>query len=150
MFALLIASYIEQPEKTSNALRLAVLTGAVLLVNTIYRAYYPAAEGLAMVNSGIWPGQDLRPITLSYIFSFNLPSLVSEAQADIRASDNLSITRSFLTYQYATMVFGEFDYSYWRNQSYWLLFNMQFLIILALMVPLGWIGYCCKQKTLID
>lgn len=150
MFALLIASYIKQPEKTSNALKLAVLTGAVVLVNTIYRAYYPAAESLAMVNSGIWPGQDLRPITLSYFFSFNLPSLVSEAQADIRGSDNLSITRSFLTYQYATMIFGEFDYSYWRNQSYWLFFNMQFLIILALMVPLGWIGYCCKQKTLMD
>lgn len=151
MFSLLIASYLKQPEKTLNAFKLAVLIGAVVLLYTLYRAYYPAAAGLALVNSGIWPGQDLRPITLSYFFSFNLPSLVSQAQSHIGASDNLAITRSFFTYQYATMIFGEFDYSYWRNQSNWLFFNMQFLIVLALVVPLGWIGYCClKQKTLLD
>ena len=151
MFALLITGYIIQPDKTENALKSAMLIGAVVLVYTLYRTYYPAAGGFAMVNSGIWPGQDPRPITLSYFFSFNLPSLVSQAQSHIGASDNLAITRSFFTYQYATMIFGEFDHSYWRNQSNWLFFNMQSLIVLALIAPLGWIGYCgLKQKTLLD
>lgn len=150
MLVLLVTSYISSPEKMRKPLITTAFVGVPVLAYTLFRSYYPAANSLAMVNSGIWPGQDLRPIELKYLLSFNFFSLFQEAQSHIGASDNHAITRSFPTYQFSTMLFGEFDHSWWRNQSYSLFANMQALILLALAVPIGWIAFGFKQKNTIE
>ncbi len=149
-FSLLLVSYAQAPAQTRSALIKFCLVGALLLAYTLFRAYYPAAGTLHLVNSGIWPGQDLRPLTLSYFFSFNITELLNQAQSSILASDNHAITRSLPTYQYGTLFFGEFDYRYWRDRSDGLLLNMQLILALGLIVPLAWIAYGFRQKSLLD
>lgn len=149
-FGLLVASYLQAPSQTRSALWQFCLVGTLLLGYTLFRGYYPATGAVHLVNSGIWPGQDLRPLTLSYFFSFNFAELYSHAQSSIVATDNHAITRSFPTYQYGTLFFGEFDYTYWRDRNSMLFPNMQLVLVLGLIIPLGWIAYCFRKKTVID
>jgi hypothetical protein len=50
-----------------------------------------------------------------------------------------SIRYSFLTYQYGTMFFGEFDYSYFLQRSQPLQFVMQAVLFLGLLYLLGFL-----------
>ncbi len=146
-FILLISTYIHAPALVRKYLFRFYIVGLVILSYTLFRAYYPAVGIIELVNSGIWPGHDLRPLTLEYFLSFNFSSLLTNGQSHI---DNYAITRSFPTYQYATMLFGEFDYSFWRDHKAWLFINMQILVVLALVVPLGWVAYLFRPKAFLD
>ena len=153
--ALLVTSYCENFRSShiqtirNRALTFAAM-GAAILSYTLYRAYYPVTQGFFLVNSGIWGGQDLRPIELKYFFSFNFFDLLKDAQGNITGKDNHAITRSFPTYQYITMLFGELKYQYWRDRNTFLLFNMQFLTALSLIVPLGWLAYISAKKNILE
>lgn len=122
------------------------MVGLVALSFTLYRAYYPAAGQFHLVNSGIWSGQDLRPLGLSYLFSFNFLELLQAGQSLIGEKDIDAITHSFPTYQYGTMLFGEFGYEYWQKKNLFLFPLQQFIIAVAFIVPIGWIAFCFLQK----
>ncbi len=151
-FAALLVISVWQQATINPALRRALwvfsLAGTACLSYTLYRAWVPAASALSMVNSGIWPGQDLRPLHLGYLFSFEWQALLHDAQANIAGTENHAITRSFPTYQYATMLFGEFDYGYWRSHAATLYTQMQGLVILGLLVPLAWLASLSQRGTL--
>lgn len=122
------------------------MVGIVALSFTLYRAYYPAAGEFHLVNSGIWPGQDLRPLGLDYLFSFNFLELLQAGQSLIGDNDIDAITHSFPTYQYGTMLFGEFGYEYWQKKNLLLFPLQQFIIAVGLIVPIGWLAFCFLQK----
>jgi len=122
------------------------MVGLVALSFTLYRAYYPAAGEFHLVNSGIWPGQDLRPLGLSYLFSFNFLELLQAGQSLIGQNDIKAITHSFPTYQYGTMLFGEFGYEYWQKKNLFLFPLQQFIIAVGLIVPIGWLAFGFLQK----
>lgn len=147
---LIITAFVKDPKAMQRAGLLYAMVGFCVLGYTLFRLYYPAAHAFSLVNSGIWPGQDLRPINLNYFFSFNFQALLNEAQSHIGEKNNSAITRSFFTYQYATMLFGEFDYTYWRNQSYWLFFNMQLLLAISILIPLGWLSFIFTKKNFMQ
>lgn len=148
---LLLSTYITATKSTQRAMLAFGLAGVSMLSYTLFRAYSPVAESLAIVNSGIWPGQDLRPIQLGYFTSFNFSELLVDAQAHIAGTQNTAVTRSLPTYQYATMLFGEFNYEYWRGRQPNLYFHMQVITLLGLIVPIGWIAYLFKsRKTWLD
>lgn len=147
---LLLTSYIEKESSAQRAIKVYSMVGVVVLGYTLFRSFYPVPMSFSVVNSGIWPGQDLRPIGLDYIFSFNFPTLLADAEANILGTENHAVTRSFPTYQYATMLFGEFGYDWWKNQSYWLYFNMQAMILLGLIIPISWIAFFFIKKERLD
>ena len=129
--------------------------GAPILFFSLYRAYYPAPSTLAFVNSGIWPGQDLRPMGWDYLLSFNIKTLFVQGEANIWTEEFPEITRSFPTYQYGTLLFGEFGYEYWRDRAPVLSWIMPALIICGLIIPLCTIAFFAglfvrKDKWLLD
>ena len=148
-FILLIMKYRSDSDLMNKRIMWFSVVGFTVLSYTLYRAYYPAAGEFHLVNSGIWPGQDLRPLTLDYLLSFNFLDLLQAGQSLIGDNDIDAITHSFPTYQYGTMLFGEFGYAYWQDKNLFLLPLQQFIILVALIVPVGWFAYCFLQKKSI-
>jgi hypothetical protein len=120
--------------KVQNFLALYITTGVILLVLTLVRVYMPLDEAqFHMVNSSAYfPGQQISELDLGYFMSFHFGTLLQEAQSYVFGAD--SIRFSFPTYQYGTMIFGEFDYRE-KGASAAVLGRM--LIVLSLLYPLG-------------
>ena len=147
LFIMLMVRYVDAPNATRKAFLAYSLIGISLLSFIFFRAYSSANYEFVMVNSGIWPGQDLRPLDANYFLSFNFFSLLEQAQAFWNDSATVLIKRSFFTYQYGTMLFGEFEYTYWKAQDLHLEILMQLTIVIALIVPIGFIfGAFTKKK----
>ena len=146
----LLTLYFKHKDKAIKPMFHYAWVGALVLTYTMFRAYYPAAETFVFVNGGIWPGQDLRPLNANYFLSFNFIDLLEQGQSHIREADTDRIKYSFFSYQYGTMLFGQFDYQYWRERNYMLTINMQLIMLLALIVPLGWITALFLKKTLME
>ncbi len=146
----LLTLYYKDKDKAIKPMFHYAWVGALVLTYTMFRAYYPAAEAFVFVNGGIWPGQDLRPLNANYFLSFYFFDLLEQGQSHIREADTDNIKYSFFSYQYGTMLFGQFDYQYWRERNYMLTINMQLIVLLALIVPLGWIVSLFTKKNLIE
>ncbi|WP_096087462.1 hypothetical protein [Agaribacterium haliotis] len=149
--ALLLHSlYYSGVHKLKTQLLVFALVGASILSLTLFRAWYPAASAFHFVNSGIWGGQHIQNFDLFYLASFHFGDILSHAEAAINNQDTRVITRSFPSYQYVTMFFGEFDYSWWRNQAPLLKLVQQASLLLGLLVPLAWLVFLCSKKRLLD
>ena len=149
-FVALITCYFKAPQKYQRPLFHYAWLGILLLSYTIYKSYSFATGDLVMVNSGIWPGQDLRPMDANYLLSFNFSDLFNQAHAYWNDDETQQIKRSFWTYQYGTMLFGEFHYGNPKNAHYHMIITMQMIIVLALLFPIGIIAALFRKKSLIE
>lgn len=135
-FLLLSYSYLYQ---SNNLLKkhifLFILVGFTVLVFTLFKVYLPIEQIFGFVNSGAF-GNQLIDIKLSYFMTFNIVELLHTAQSYVY-SGIADITNSLFTYQYGTMLFGEFDYYQWTSQHIYLQYIMQSIIILGLIYLVG-------------
>ena len=123
----------------------------LLLSFTLLRLYLPLEGSFYMVNSSAnYPNQSIKDLDLSYFGSFHIIELIKAGQSYVFGED--SIRYSFLTYQYGTMLFGEFDYQYFVKKITFLHLNMQFIIVFALLYVLGFTSYLInlKRESLIS
>jgi len=149
-FILLIPCYFKTPVKLRSRLFHYSWLGIFLLGFILLKSYSFAAGEFVLINSGIWPGQDLRPLDANYFLSFNFSELLSRAHAFWADKETTLISRSFFTYQYGTMLFGEFDYSYWKGMDRHLTITMQIIIILAILIPAGLLVTIFRKKSFIE
>ncbi len=82
------------------------------------RVYLPSTGEFLFVNSGIFKGQEIRSLDFSYFFSFRIIDLLNEGQAYVYGRFE-PVKQSFFTWQYATMLLGEYDYKRVMNGLNW-------------------------------
>ena len=148
-FSLLLIRYYYAPKEREkvlqNRLYLYGLVGIFLLSSTLLRLYLPLDDGsFYLVNGAKFPNQIIEPLDFSYFASFNIMDLVTMGQSHVFGED--SIRYSFLTYQYGTMFFGEFDYAYFTNRSEYLHLSMQVILFLGLIYLIGFIAYLINLR----
>lgn len=95
-----------------------------------------------MVNSGRYAGQILPNLDLNYFLNTHFKELLETGQSYVFGED--SIRHSFMTYQYGTMFFGEFDYAFLTNQIPWVKEVMQGILLFGLVFILGFATYIFK------
>ena len=138
LFALLIAAYLKEEDISAvrrNLYGFGAL-GLFLLGFTLLRVYLPVEETFHLVNSsGHFPGQSIKALDLNYFGTFHIGTLIQTGSSHVFGKD--AIRFSFPTYQYGTMFFGEFDYTWFLNQSPWLHDVMQAVLALGLVYLLG-------------
>ena len=153
LFVLLLSTYIQEENTQSIKKYLYIfgLTGLFLLGFTLLRVYMPVENMLHMVNSSShYPGQEIKAMGVDYFGTFHFSTLFEAGYSHIFGEDPIRF--SFLTYQYGTMFFGEFDYSYFLNKSVWLHTLMQAVLSLGLIFVLGFVGYIITlyRSSLLD
>ncbi len=148
LFALLIHAYYrakkEKEEIVKKKLYLYGLLGVFLLAFTLLRVYVPLENAFCMINSAKYPMQTLPSLGIDYFASLHLIDLIRAGQSHVFGSD--SIRHSFLTYQYGTMFFGEFDYAYFKNIAPYLKTVMQFILAFGLIFIVGFMSYILNFK----
>lgn len=100
-------------DKTRVLLNLKIYAALILvfLGFSFLRVYLPSAgQEFLFVNSGVFKGQEIHHLDLSYFVSFNIFSLINEGQAYVYDTVFMPVKQSFFTWQYATMLLGEYDY----------------------------------------
>jgi len=115
------------------------LIGLFLISFTLWRVYLPIDGSFHMVNSGRYPNQTLDTLGFNYFIGFNFISLFQAGESYVFGED--SIRHSFMTYQYGTMLFGEFDYAFFTTKTPWLKESMQSVLLFGLIFMVGFISY---------
>jgi len=135
-FLLLIVVYKRTPTQESRrAIYLFGLVGLLLLSFTLLRVYMPIDNHFHLVNSAKFPKQTLEELNFGYFATFHLFELVQVGYSYVFGED--AIRHSFLTYQYGTMLFGEFDYTDFINRAHQLSPIMRTILISGLIFPIG-------------
>ena len=137
-FVMLIFTYKEN-NNIKSKLFIFSFVGVFILGFTLLKAYIPVTGSFHFVNSASYINQTIEPLTLNYFTSFNFLELIEMGHSHVMGSDD--IRYSFLTYQYGTMLFGEFDYVQFYEKSNYLMLIMQTIILLGLIFVLGFISY---------
>ncbi len=153
-FVLLIIVYYRSNnalDKLKNKQNLLVfsLLGLFLLSFTLLRVYIPLENSFHMVNGAAFPGQELKLPYVEYFSSFNIKELIRSGQSYVFGND--MIRHSFITYQYGTLFFGEFDYIDFVIKNSNLSMVMQSIYSLGLVYLFGFISYCIylyRESTL--
>ncbi len=147
-FGLLLLAYknssSSETKKIQRALYIFCLVGLFLLSWTLWRTYLPIDGKFHMVNSSsYYPGQKLGDyIGVKYFASFNFISLLQTGQSHVFGED--SIRHSFITYQYGTMLFGEFDYVDYTKRIDGFKESMQSVLLFGLIFLIGFVSYIIK------
>lgn len=113
--------------------------GVFLLGFTLLRVYLPVENTFHMVNSAKFPNQTIEALNFDYFSTFHFKELILAGQSYVFGEDGIRF--SFLTYQYGTMLFGEFDYTYFLNKSPYLKTVMQVVLFSGFLYVLGFIVY---------
>ena len=147
LFGLLILAYYQVEDAGRSVLKKKLYwfsaLGAFLLGFTLLRVYLPIENVFHMVNSsGKFPGQIIETLNFAYFASFNIVSLFNTGYSHSLGED--AVRYSFLTYQYGTMLFGEFDYTYFLQKSGGLREVMQAILLFGLLYVLGFVMYLIK------
>ncbi len=74
------------------------------------RVYLPSTHEFFFVDSGVFSGQAIKRADVSYFFSFHIIDLISEGQAYVYDKVFEALKQSYFTWQYATMLLGEYNY----------------------------------------
>lgn len=142
-FALLILTYMRVDRSNAQRLKKYLFiygfVGIFLLSMTLWRVYLPLEGSFYMVNSAEFPKQTLEVLDMNYFASFNYTDLVSTAQSHVYGND--AVRHSFLTYQFGTMFFGEFDYPFFWERSPYLSMVMQSIYMFGMVFLFGFLGY---------
>ncbi len=128
------------------------IVGVFILGLTLFRVYLPIENEFRFVNSGIFAGQEIGVMDINYFFSFNLSKLIELAQSFSYETRSDLVRRSFFTYQYGTMLFGEFDYRHFFTKNPFLKLLIQLIDLIAVIFVAGLISFFLnflKQSTLI-
>jgi hypothetical protein len=116
------------------------IVGVYLLLFTLLRVYLPIENTFHMVNSSSnYPNQIIKVLDLTYFATFHIYALINTGYSYVFGED--SIRYSFLTYQYGTMFFGEFDYTYFLQRNNYLRDIMQSILLFGLVFVVGFISY---------
>jgi hypothetical protein len=145
LFLLLASVYIEQEDNKEIKYKLFIfgIVGTFVLGITLLKTYLPIEQTFHMVNSsGRFPGQIIQSLDLSYFATFHLYTLISTGYSYVFGEN--SIRYSFLTYQYGTMFFGEFEYSSLLRQYIWLKEIMQIVFTFGLIYVVGFLVFVIK------
>lgn len=118
------------------------LAGLFLLGFTLLRVYTPVENSFHMVNSAKFLKQTIEALDFGYFFTFHFKELLMAGQSHVFGED--AIRFSFLTYQYGTMFFGEFDYTYFLNKSPYLKPVMQAVLLSGFLFVLGFMAYLLR------
>lgn len=100
-----------QKRKILLYIKIFAVTVSFFLGLSLLRVYLPSTGELLFVNSGVFKGQEIHALDLHYFLSFNIVSLINEGQAYVYDTDFMPVKQSFFTWQYATMLLGEYDYN---------------------------------------
>lgn len=155
LFSILVLSYLQidmaYKKRVKEFLLIFIWTGTLLLGATLLRLYTPLEEtSFHLVNSSAhFPGQQIKDLGSNYFASWHFLSLFREGQSYVFGTD--SVRFSLPTYLYGTMIFGEFDYSRYKEMFSLFDYVMQSLIILSLLYPLGLLTFVLhlhKSNTL--
>ncbi len=149
LFTLLIISYIKT-KVIKRELLIFSLVGVFVLSWTLWHLYTPLSGGFYMVNSAKFPKQTIEHLDIGYFLSFHISNLISQGYSFV-FGDN-SVRYSFLTYQYGTMFFGEFDYRYFLHKTPYLLSIMRAILISGLIYIVGLFSYIAhiKRENLLN
>jgi len=142
LFLLLVTFYLRTDPKQQIEKKIFIfgIVGLFLLGFTLLRVYLPIEEEWLFVNSSAnFPGQIIEPLGINYFSSFHLIDLVQTSYSHIFGVD--SIRYSFLTYQYGTLLFGEFDYQSYVQNILGMKEVMQAIILFGLFIIVGFVGY---------
>ena len=147
LFGLLILAYYQVVDAERSGLKKKLywfsLLGAFLLGFTLLRVYLPVENTFHMVNSSAnYPNQGIESFDLAYFGTFHIVSLFNAGYSYVYGED--AIRYSFLTYQYGTMFFGEFDYTYFVQKSEGFKEIMQAILLFGLVYVLGFVTYLIK------
>ena len=144
LFSLLVLTYLYRGDaKSKKQIFIFGSVGIFLLTYTLWRVYMPIDNVFYMVNSsGDYPNQSIKELDFNYFGTFHFLSLLNAGYSYVFGED--SIRYSFLTYQYGTMFFGEFDYSFFINKAPWLKEVMQSILLFGMLFILGFISYILK------
>jgi len=145
LFVLLVLVYIEQEDNKEIKYKLFIfsIVGTLVLGITLLKTYLPIEQTFHMVNSsGGFPGQIIKSLDWSYFSTFNIDTLINRGYAYVFGED--SIRYSFLTYQYGTMFFGEFEYDSLIKQHKWLKEVMQIILTFGLIYIIGFLVFIIK------
>jgi len=118
----------------------------IILGVTILRVYLPVEGEFRFVESYKYPKQTLDDLSLSYFLSFNFSDLLAYAQSYVYDTQGDKVRHSFLTYQYGTMLFGEFNYSKFVDVNPFLKPLMQLVYIFATVLILGFVLFWIRFK----
>ena len=143
-FALLLLSYYREKESEVKSIEKKLyifsLVGLFLIAFTLWRVYLPLNGSFYMINSsGDFPNQQIKSLNLDYFLSFNFTTLFQAGESYVFGKD--AIRYSFPTYQYGTMLFGEFNYAYFTNTMPWLKSIMQGILLLGVIFIIGLFSY---------
>jgi hypothetical protein len=142
LFLLLVTFYLrtDTEKEIEKKMFIFSIVGVFLLGFTLLRVYLPIENEWLFVNSSAnFPGQIIRALNADYISSFHLIDLLHASYSYIFGQD--SIRYSFLTYQYGTLLFGEFDYQYYVQNITGIKEVMQAIILFGLLIIVGFMGY---------
>jgi len=115
------------------------IVGIFILSLTLWHLYHPLMEKFYFVNSAEFPKQTIENLNSKYFFSFNFLELLKQGFSHVFGSDE--VRYSLLTYQFGTMLFGEFDYKYFITKDPNTLFLMRSIISLSTIYIVGFISY---------
>ncbi len=86
-------------------------------------------EKFYFVNSAKFPRQTIENLNSEYLFSFNFLELLKQGFSYLFGADEVRF--SLPTYQFGTMLFGEFDYRYFVQKEPNITILMRSIIILS-------------------
>jgi hypothetical protein len=111
------------------------------------RVYLPSTGEFLFVKSGVFSGQEIKNLDFSYFFSFRIFDLINEGQAYVYDRVFMPVKQSFFTWQYATMLLGEYEYKKVMQN----LFLNKMVYITGLIYVIGFISffYYIKKIPLI-
>ena len=148
LFGLLLLSYFQLELDVKDAeltalkrkIYLFSIVGVFLLTFTLLRVYLPVEGTLHLVNSSAnYPNQKIEALDFLYFGTFHIVSLINAGYSHVYGED--LVRYSFLTYQYGTMFFGEFDYTYFIEKSEGLREVMKAILLFGLVFVVAFLSY---------
>lgn len=113
---------------------------------TLIRIYLPGKNQFLFVKSTIYAGQEINNRNLLYYFSFNIINLLKEGQSFVYDKTVTEIRQSFLTYQYGTMMIGEYNYKNVFKDFPVFIITAQLIYLFGLIYLSGIINFILKFK----
>ena len=113
--------------------------GVSILTLTLWHLYHPLMEKFYFVNSAKFPKQTIEELNSDYFLSFNFLELLKQSFSYVFGDNRVRF--SFPTYQFGTMIFGEFDYKYFIKKDPNITILMRSIITLSTIYIIGLFSY---------
>jgi hypothetical protein len=118
-----------------NTIFVVFLIGFMCFGASLWRAYIPSTNQFRFVESYSWANQRVYPETFSYLFKFNFPDLLQEAQSHVFGNEK--VAKTWPTFLYGSSIFGEYEYNNVTSFFPYMRLLMQAILILGLCLPIG-------------